>query len=212
MNARPPSEADLSSILISRVCHDLVSPIGAVVNGIDLVRELGGADVDAELAMISQSSDRASALLKYYRIAFGDAPEDSAIARGTLRDQAAAFLGSGRIVIDWPDDGGPALPRPAARLLFLLLMSARVLAGMRGTLFVSLPPDTDMPMQVRVEGELSPDAPEMLSHLTGDAGETEVTPRLVEFVLARIRAAGLGAALEIARGDGSVTIRAARPA
>lgn len=213
MNVRTDSGADISSILTSRICHDLVSPIGAIVNGIDLVRELGGAGVDAELAMISQSSDRAAALLKYYRVAFGAASDDSAIARGTLRDQAVAFLGSGRIAVEWPGGGdGPALARPAARLLYLLLMCARGLAGMRGVLSVSLPPDVDLPMEVRVEGEFSPDAPEMLSHLSGAAEETAITPRLVEFALARIRATDLGATLDIDRGDGFVAIRAARPA
>ena len=62
---------DLTSILVSRICHDLVSPVGAIVNGVDLVREIGGGDIEAELAMISQSSNRASALLQFYRIAFG---------------------------------------------------------------------------------------------------------------------------------------------
>lgn len=212
MNARTDSGADLSSTLTSRICHDLVSPIGAIVNGIDLVRELGGAGVDAELAMISQSSDRASALLKYYRVAFGAASDDSAIARGTLRDQAVSFLGSGRIAVKWPGDDGPALSRPAARLLYLLLMCARGLAGMRGVLSVSLPPDVEMPMDVRVEGEFSPDAPEMLAHLSGSAGEVAITPRLVEFALARIRATEVGATPDIDQGDGFVAIRVARPA
>ncbi|MEM7212044.1 MAG: hypothetical protein AAF479_09135 [Pseudomonadota bacterium] len=116
---------DISAILVSRICHDLVSPIGAIVNGIDLVREIGGGDVDAELAMISQSSNRASELLQYYRIAFGAASEDSEIARNALRDQAMSFIGSPRIVVEWPQDSGPPLTRPLAQLLFQLLMCAR---------------------------------------------------------------------------------------
>ena len=210
MTAPLPSDAEITSILASRICHDLVSPIGAIVNGVDLVRELGGADVDAELAMISQSSDRASALLKYYRIAFGDAAEGSAISRAALREQAVAFLGSSRITIDWPEDPGPALPREAARLLFLLLMCLRGLAGMRGVLSVHLRQETEMPMEVRVDGAFSPDANEMLSHLSGDAEGSAITPRLVEFALSRTCAARLGATLKIVRDDGSVVITVTR--
>ena len=210
MNAPLQSDAEITTILASRICHDLVSPIGAIVNGVDLVRELGGADVDAALAMISQSSDRASALLKYYRIAFGDAAEGSAISRAALREQAVAFLGSSRITVDWPKDPGPALSREAARLLFLLLMCLRGLAGMRGVLSVHLRQETEMPMEVRVDGAFSPDADEMLSHLSGDAEGSAITPRLVEFVLSRTCAARLGATLKIQRDDGSVVITVTR--
>lgn len=211
MSSEARGQTDLSAILVSRICHDLVSPIGAIVNGVDLVRELGGSDVDAELAMISQSSDRASALLKYYRIAFGAAGDDSAISRGALRDQATSFLASSRIVIEWPGDDGPALSRPVARLLLLLLMCARGLAGMRGVLSVQLPPEAEMPIEIRIDGAFSPDAPEMLSHLTGDAAGAEVTSRLVEFPLSRLYAADLGAHLKIERGEDSVAIRVSRP-
>lgn len=209
MTSPLPGNLDISSILASRICHDLVSPIGAIVNGVDLVRELGGMDVDAEIAMISQSSDRASALLKYYRIAFGDAAEGSAISRAALREQAVAFLGSSRITVEWSEDQGPALSRMTARLLFLLLMCARGLAGMHGVLSVRLPRDTEMPMEIRVDGAFSPDANEMLAHLSGDANASAVTPRLIEFVLSRTSSANLGVTLSIVRDDGSVSIRAA---
>lgn len=209
MTSPLPGNLDISSILASRICHDLVSPIGAIVNGVDLVRELGGLDVDAEIAMISQSSDRASALLKYYRIAFGDAADGSAISRMALREQAVAFLGSSRIAVEWPEDEGPALSRTAARLLFLLLMCVRGLAGMRGVISVRLPRDTEMPMEIRVDGAFSPDANEMLAHLCGEADASSITPRLVEFALSRTCAADLGVTLKIDRDDGSVSIRAA---
>ena len=54
---------DIASLLASRICHDLVSPVGAVVNGTDLIRAVGGADIQDELALIGQSAARASIIL-----------------------------------------------------------------------------------------------------------------------------------------------------
>ena len=99
---------DLSATIASRICHDLVSPIGAIVNGVDLIREIGGSDVSDELAMISQSADRASSLLQFYRIAFGAAEAQATpIARSTLFDLANRLVSTPRVVLEWPDIDGP---------------------------------------------------------------------------------------------------------
>jgi len=193
---------DLSAKLVSRICHDLVSPIGAIVNGVDLVREIGGGDVDAELAMISQSSVRASGLLQYYRIAFGAASEDSEVSRNALRDQAISFIGSPRIVVDWTSDNGPHLARPLARLLYQMLMCARGLSGMRGVITVDLPADASLPLRITIESEGSPDSAEMLDLLSGNDAKAVPTARLIEFVLARNSAQTLGLKLNVHRGDG----------
>lgn len=214
---RPKSEQesmtqanDLSAILISRICHDLVSPIGAIVNGVDLVREIGGGDVDAELAMISQSSNRASGLLQYYRIAFGAASEDSEVSRNALRDQAISFIGSPRIVVEWAADNGPHLKRPLSRLLYQMLMCARGLSGMRGVISVDLPADASLPLRISIESEGSPDSAEMLDILSGETEDVIPTPRLIEFVLARNSARALGLKLSVHRGDGRILMEVAR--
>ena len=65
---------DLAALLCSRVCHDVISPVGAIANGIELLDE--GADEDtAEIAMdlIRSSAKNASARLQFARIAFGAA-------------------------------------------------------------------------------------------------------------------------------------------
>ena len=198
---------DLSSTLVSRICHDLVSPVGAIVNGVDLVREIGGGDIDAELAMISQSSNRASALLQYYRIAFGAAADDSEISRNALHEQATAFLTSPRILMNWPASEGPHLSRPIAKLLLQALLCARGLSGMRGMISVRMPEADSLPLEVAIESEGGPDAPEMLAHLTGVAPNPDVSPRLVEFALTRTTAEQLGLEMHVEQEPGLTTIR-----
>jgi Histidine phosphotransferase C-terminal domain len=65
------SALDLGALLCSRICHDIISPVGAINNGLELLEE-GGADEDA-MALIKSSARNASARLQFARIAFGAA-------------------------------------------------------------------------------------------------------------------------------------------
>ena len=60
---------DLAALLCSRVCHDIISPVGAINNGLELLDE-GGADADA-MDLIRTSALNASVRLKFARLAFG---------------------------------------------------------------------------------------------------------------------------------------------
>jgi histidine phosphotransferase ChpT len=60
---------DLAALLCSRVCHDVISPVGAINNGLELLDE-GGADADA-MDLIRTSALNASVRLKFARLAFG---------------------------------------------------------------------------------------------------------------------------------------------
>lgn len=201
------SEADLTSILVSRICHDLVSPVGAVVNGVDLVTEIGGGDIEAELAMISQSSNRASALLQYYRIAFGAASDEAEVSRTSLAEQASTFLATPRILLNWSGKSGPHLPRPIAKLLLQLLLCARGVAGMRAIINVNMPMDGSLPLEIEVQSERGPDAPEMLARLAGTPTPGEVSPRLVEFALARETVLALDLDLLISESESHIVLQ-----
>ena len=101
----------IASILASRICHDLVSPVGAVENGIDLIREIGAGDTRDELAMVSESARRASSLLQFFRIAFGAADEGAMLSRAALKAQADTLIAASRVVLEWAGTDGPDLSR-----------------------------------------------------------------------------------------------------
>jgi histidine phosphotransferase ChpT len=109
---------DLAALIASRICHDLISPIGAIGNGVELLAmEPGG--VRPEMALISESVANANARIRFFRVCFGQATGDQRIARS----EVAAILGDlgrgGRIGYAWtsPND----LARREVRLAFLLL-------------------------------------------------------------------------------------------
>ena len=70
---------DLAALLCSRVCHDLISPTGAIVNGLEVLEEDGDAETKTfALDLIKKSARTASARLQFCRLAFGAAGSASA--------------------------------------------------------------------------------------------------------------------------------------
>ncbi len=84
---------DLAALLCSKVCHDVISPVGAIVNGLELLEEERDAEMRAEaLKLVQRSAKTASAKLQFCRLAFGAAgsAEPRSIPRcGTGRSQPA---------------------------------------------------------------------------------------------------------------------------
>ena len=205
-----PLSIDLASAISSRICHDLVSPVGAIVNGIDLVREIGAAGLDDEIAMIGQSASRASGLLQFYRLAFGAAPDDSQpLGRTILRDHAQSVINWQRISLNWDKTDGPPLSRAEGKLLCLLLLCARSLTGMTGVIEVGLEADATFPLHITVATQGTASTDERLAMLSGTADILDPTAQLVEFALVRSTAKDIGVRLHTARTAERITLMAA---
>src|SRR6476619_6481676 len=83
------SSLDLAALLCSRVCHDLISPAGAIVNGLEVLEESKDEETKSfALDLIRKSAQTASARLQFCRIAFGAA--GSARAEATSRSTPSA--------------------------------------------------------------------------------------------------------------------------
>ncbi len=107
----------LASLIGSRICHDLISPIGAISNGLELAELTATAPIGPEMSLIQQSCDYAAARIRFFRIAFGTAADATFIpvveARKTLADH---YVGT-RISAIWQIDED--LTRDATQLAYL---------------------------------------------------------------------------------------------
>ena len=117
---------DLAALLCSRVCHDLISPVGAIVNGLEVMED----DKDPEtrtfaLDLIKKSVKTASARLQFCRIAFGAAGSAGAqIDLGDAEKVARGFLEDDKTKITWN------VPRALlAKNRVKLLLNMLVIAG-----------------------------------------------------------------------------------
>ncbi len=112
---------DLAALVGSRICHDLISPIGAIGNGIELM-VMDGAAKGPEMALITDSVAHANARIRFFRVAFGATGVDQRIGRNEVTSILSDMTRGGRITVDWVSP--PDLPRRDVKLLFLLLQCA----------------------------------------------------------------------------------------
>ena len=130
------SAPDLAALLCSKVCHDIISPVGAINNGLELLDE-GGADEDA-MQLIRTSARNASARLQFARIAFGAAGSAGMqIDTGDAESVARAFLANEKPEFEWI--GARAyLPKNKVKLLLNLILVANAAIPRGGKLTAEL--------------------------------------------------------------------------
>jgi histidine phosphotransferase ChpT len=94
---------DLAALLCSRVCHDVISPVGAIVNGLEMLDEEKDADMRGfALDLIKKSARTASARLQFCRLAFGAAGSaGAAIDTGDAEKVARGLLEDDRTKLAW---------------------------------------------------------------------------------------------------------------
>ncbi|WP_375396134.1 histidine phosphotransferase family protein [uncultured Sphingomonas sp.] len=171
---------DFASLLCSRLCHDLLSPVGALNNGLELLAEEHDPEMRARCMELLNESARASAnKLKFFRLAFGAAggfgeTVDTREARAAIE---GLFGEQSRILIGWMVDE-PSLPKPAIKVLLNLALIAGDALVRGGQLDVGAEINgTNVEIVVRAEGPRLLLDPELRTTLTGDLGEAAVTPR-----------------------------------
>lgn len=137
-------DTNFATLIGSRICHDLISPIGAINNGIELL-EMGMPSVGPEMALISESVTNASARIRFFRIAFGAAGDQTVGPSEVTSILDDVYAGS-RLTVAWgPLDGQS---RRLVRLSFLALLCL----------------ETGMPYGGRIEITQVGDQLELLGH------------------------------------------------
>ena len=98
-----PDALELAALLCSRVCHDLISPVGAIVNGLEVLDDdPKPEDREFALDLIRKSAKTASARLQFCRLAFGAAGSSGAqIDLGDAQNMARGHLEDGKTTITW---------------------------------------------------------------------------------------------------------------
>ena len=116
---------DLAALLCSRVCHDVISPVGAIVNGLEVLDdEKDGSMREFANDLIRKSAKQASARLQFARIAFGAAGSaGSSIDLGDAEQVARGFIQDDRVSLVWQAPR-EYLPKNIVKLLLNLLMVA----------------------------------------------------------------------------------------
>jgi len=160
------SDLDLAALVASRICHDLISPVGAIVNGLEVMDEESDQDMRAHaMALIRNSAARASGKLQFVRLAFGAAGSASAeIDLNDAEKVARAVAEPDKHQLVW---SGPAATLAKDKVKLLLNMFTLAIAALPrgGSLKISITGDSGAPsFELRCKGEAAR-VPEILEQM-----------------------------------------------
>lgn len=189
----------LASLLCSRLCHDLVGPVGAVANGLEFISE----DIDEDLrreadTLMASSISQIVRRLALFRLTFGSSGSTSGQIdiREAERVAREYYLGS-RISFDWRGDA-QGLGKTEVRLALCLVILAGEALGRGGTLWVEFAGEEGgRQIRLRAEGERLTVHEGVGGLLTGEADSSTADPRSAPALLARALADNCGATLSV---------------
>ena len=132
-----PDALELAALLCSRVCHDLISPVGAIVNGLEVLDDNPKPeDREFALDLIRKSAKTASARLQFCRLAFGAAGSSGAqIDLGDAQNMAKGHIEDGKVTLTW-NLPRLLLPKNRVKLLLNMLVIAQQTIPRGGTLTI----------------------------------------------------------------------------
>jgi histidine phosphotransferase ChpT len=193
----------IAELLTARLCHELVGPIGAIANGLEILGEEPDFAADAG-ALIGESAAQASRRLQFYRIAYGStAALPDLVARTAVNE---LFAQPGKIRFGWPE---AALPEGWLKLACNLVLLASEALTRGGEIRL----ETDgRGVTVTATGEtlrLSELEPDLLD---GTIDADEITPRTAQAVFTGLLARRLGADLFLGESSKGQIVLNVRPA
>lgn len=204
-------DLELAALVSSRICHDIINPVSAIANGLEMLGEESDQGMrDAAMDLIRKSTAQASAKLQFARIAFGAA--GSAGAEVDLRDAEKVsrdFVGgSGKHQVAW--QGPPAtLPKNKVKLLLNLVALGAVALPRGGVINVEIagtPPAVSF--VVRARGDAARLTDKVKGLLAGTNGVT-IDAHSIQPYYTRLIAAAAGMRVSAEARDGEVEFKAA---
>jgi histidine phosphotransferase ChpT len=191
---------DLNALLGSRICHDLISPLGAIGNGVELLTMSGSASAP-EVALIAESVENANARIRLYRIAFGIASDRQGLGASEIRSILSEVYGKSRLVASWQVDSD--CTRSEAKLAFLVILCFETALPWGGRVTIQQDSGT---WTVQGSAERMSVNEDLWRLLSEPKTAVELTSAQVHFALAPEAAARLGRSLSVVSEPGLITV------
>ncbi|MEE4540042.1 MAG: histidine phosphotransferase family protein [Erythrobacter sp.] len=213
------SQTDLAALLCSRLCHDLLSPVGALSNGLELLADEDDPEMRAScIDLLEQSAKKSTDKLKFFRLAFGAAggfgdivPVDEA------KEVIAALAGDAKgVELNWAV-AEASLPKPAVKVLLNLSQIALDALVRGGTLDIGAekrPSDfggNHVEIVARASAERLAFDKTIGSALQGELGAHQITSRTAAAHMVALLAEELGGGLQYKLTDDALVLGAIIP-
>lgn len=167
-------------LLASKLCHDLVSPVSAINNGVELIQDIGGSVVDEAMKLIGDSAVHASRRLRLFRVAYGRAGSEENLPAKDVRQIAEQYLAGGKVGLTWPEDQPPealALHQGALKVMLNMVIMSEEALAYGGTVTLRAAGNG---CRFEIAGRNAHLAPLILAAFEGTAPVEELTPRSIQ--------------------------------
>jgi histidine phosphotransferase ChpT len=199
---------DLAALLCSRVCHDIINPVGALINGLEVL----DGDADAEmravaLDLIRKSAAAASARLQFCRLAYGAAGSAGAVIDlGEAEKVARALFADERTKLDWTAER-VLMPKNRVKLILNLCVVGAAAIPRGGLVSVTADAPGDR-IAVCAEGRNACLSAQQLLSLAATGDAATIDSRAIQAHHAGLLAKAAGMRLDVTQADSRVTIEA----
>ncbi|WGW02963.1 histidine phosphotransferase family protein [Tropicibacter oceani] len=194
----PKDSATLAALVGSRLCHDLISPVGAIQNGLELLELSGMSDVP-ELELIRDSCTNAAARIRFFRVAFGSAGDSQTMGHREIQSIMADLTRHGRVKADWRPDRD--LPRTEVQMAFLAFLCSEAALPQGGTVSFA---KGQTGWSIAASGPRLNVNAALWDHLTGGPGPEEITADKVQFAVLALLAQDRGRKIRVHKGTESL--------
>lgn len=194
-------DSSLTTLIGSRICHDLISPLGAIGNGIELL-QMSGLPDSPEMALIVESVQNANQRIRFFRIAFGAARDGQYVSAAEINPLLAPGTQNRKMHIHWQPTQDQ--PRPAVKLIFLLCQCFESAMPWGGDLRVSQ--EGDRWLMHGSADKLKIDKP-LWALLDQGGAPSDIPPAQVQFALIAPELARQERQIEVELNEDTISVR-----
>ena len=198
-------------LLASRLCHDLIGPVGAIGNGLELLAEESSRFAGETVTLVTRSAERTAAMLALFRATFGASGGQPGFGLGDAQRVMADVLAGGKITLDWPEET-EAGPLGAAKLVLVMLLVASETLPRGGRIAVRTSQNRDFSATVTASGVGVRLTPELRAALDPKAAATGLSTRSIHAYFAAHLCRRQRATLRVDAGTDAVTLTLQLPA
>jgi histidine phosphotransferase ChpT len=199
-----PDGQALAALVAGKLCHDFISPAGAISSGLDLLKDPTAQDMrDDAMGLIEASAKKMVALVAFARVAFGASTSAERFSGSELGELVAALTEGGRATLDWRVDGGDYSKAQARALVNLAYLTMAALPS-GGEAMISTRREDGLRIEGVAEGPRARLKPEAVAGLAGRPLSEGLPGQWIQPYWLWLTAHDAGGALDVEAGDGRV--------
>ncbi|MCY1704870.1 histidine phosphotransferase ChpT [Pannonibacter sp. SL95] len=200
---------DLAALVSSRICHDIISPVGAIINGLEVLDDDNAGDMrEFAMDLIRKSARQASAKLQFARLAFGAAGSAGAeIDLGDAQSVATALMENEKSNLNWQVDRH-LMPKNLVKLLLNLLLIANQCVPRGGEIIIRMTGEPAKPNFELTAKGVNPRIPLGMQATLGGEEPERVDAHSVQPIYTLLLARECGMKLDLVKEDDLVRLTA----